>query len=177
MRNDMGTVTGSGTYAAGASVNVNATAKGGFNFMDWTENNTVVSTSASYTFTIQSNRTLVARFVTMPKVSLSVAPTTIGRTGTATFQVLVSTVNLSQPTVVSYSMEGSAVLGSDYILSGPVGDIVIPAGAPSASVTLQAITPRTTGKIKATMIVHSGSAYKLPKTAKARKKTVTIKSG
>ena len=57
-----GTVTGGGTYNQGASCTVTATANSGFTFTNWTENGAVVSTNASYTFTVTSSRTLVANF-------------------------------------------------------------------------------------------------------------------
>ena len=59
-----GTVTGGGTYNQGQSCTVTATANSGFTFTNWTENGSVVSTNASYTFTVTSNRTLVANFQT-----------------------------------------------------------------------------------------------------------------
>ena len=58
-----GTVTGSGTYNYGASCQVTATANAGYTFENWTENGTVVSTNANYTFTVTGERTLVANFV------------------------------------------------------------------------------------------------------------------
>ena len=57
-----GTVTGGGTYQQGQSCTVSASANSGFTFTNWTENGSVVSTQASYTFTVNSNRTLVANF-------------------------------------------------------------------------------------------------------------------
>ena len=57
-----GTVTGGGTYNQGASCTVTATANSGYTFTNWTENGTAVSTNPSYTFTVTSNRTLVAHF-------------------------------------------------------------------------------------------------------------------
>ena len=51
-----------GSYNAGASVTAKATANTGYTFVNWTENNTPISTDASYTFDIASNRTLVANF-------------------------------------------------------------------------------------------------------------------
>ena len=57
-----GTTSGGGTYAAGSSRTVTATANSGYTFSNWTESGSVVSTSASYTFTLNSNRTLVANF-------------------------------------------------------------------------------------------------------------------
>ena len=57
---DGGTVTGGGTYNQSQSCTVTATANSGYVFTNWTENGTVVSTNASYNFTITCNRTLVA---------------------------------------------------------------------------------------------------------------------
>ncbi len=57
-----GAVTGGGTYQQGQSCAVHATANTGYTFTNWTENGNVVSTQANYTFTVNSNRTLVANF-------------------------------------------------------------------------------------------------------------------
>ncbi|MCR5588157.1 MAG: T9SS type A sorting domain-containing protein [Bacteroidales bacterium] len=57
-----GTVTGGGAYQHGASCTVSATANNGYTFANWTENGNVVSTNASYTFNVTSDRTLVANF-------------------------------------------------------------------------------------------------------------------
>ena len=57
-----GTVTGGGTYSHGASVTLSATANTGYNFVNWTENGNVVSTSASYTFTATAAGDYVANF-------------------------------------------------------------------------------------------------------------------
>jgi hypothetical protein len=58
-----GTVSGVGTFAEGSSVMVTATPNGSRNFVNWTQNGKVVSTSASYTFTMPSaNVTLIAHF-------------------------------------------------------------------------------------------------------------------
>ena len=59
-----GTITGGGTFAGGSSDTVTATANSGYTFVNWTENGSVVSTSASYTFTLSGNVTLVANFST-----------------------------------------------------------------------------------------------------------------
>jgi hypothetical protein len=57
-----GTATGGGAYDPGASATVLATANRGYHFVNWTENGVQVSTSLSYSFTVGSNRTLVANF-------------------------------------------------------------------------------------------------------------------
>ena len=57
-----GTVTGGGSYASGTSVTAVANANSGYEFVNWTENGSHVSSSTSYSFTIAANRTLVANF-------------------------------------------------------------------------------------------------------------------
>ncbi len=56
------TSSGSGLYNEGTSVTVTATPNSGYTFTNWTENGTIVSTNASYTFIIKSSRTLIANF-------------------------------------------------------------------------------------------------------------------
>ncbi|MEQ1854162.1 MAG: hypothetical protein ABMA01_21535, partial [Chthoniobacteraceae bacterium] len=46
-----------------------AEAKPGYIFTNWTEGGTVVSTSASYSFTSSVNRALVGNFVTLPTLN------------------------------------------------------------------------------------------------------------
>ena len=57
-----GSVIGAGTYSEGTDVTLKAIANEGYKFLNWTENGTVVSNQASYTFVISSNRNLVANF-------------------------------------------------------------------------------------------------------------------
>ena len=57
-----GTISGAGEYNHGASCTVTATVNTGYSFANWTENGSVVSSDANYTFTVTSNRSLVANF-------------------------------------------------------------------------------------------------------------------
>jgi hypothetical protein len=50
-----GIVVGGGTFAAGSSQKVTATAYSGYSFVNWTQNGSVASSSASYSFTLNSN--------------------------------------------------------------------------------------------------------------------------
>ncbi len=61
-----GTVTGGGSYQQGATCTVTATANEGYYFFSWMENGEEVSASASYSFTVTSNRNLVAFFMANP---------------------------------------------------------------------------------------------------------------
>ena len=56
--------TGAGTYNSGASITVIAQPVTGYAFQRWTENGNQVSTSASYPFTVNGNRNLVAVYQT-----------------------------------------------------------------------------------------------------------------
>ena len=57
-----GTVTGVGLYDHGATATLTATAAASYSFINWTENGEVVSTEASYSFTVTKERTLTAHF-------------------------------------------------------------------------------------------------------------------
>ena len=57
-----GTVSGSGQYEEGVTATVTAVANEGFRFLEWTEAGTQISTEASLTFTVTSDRTLTAIF-------------------------------------------------------------------------------------------------------------------
>ena len=86
-----GTVSGGGTYQQGQSCTVSATAETGYTFTSWTENGSVVSTNANYTFTVNSNRTLVAHFSAQAPntytINVSANPSNAGSvTGGGTYQ-------------------------------------------------------------------------------------------
>jgi len=58
-----GTVIGGGTYQGGQTCTVTATANTSYTFTYWTENEALVSTDATYSFTVESDKALVANFV------------------------------------------------------------------------------------------------------------------
>ena len=57
-----GTTSGAGSFNAGSSVTATATANTGYTFVNWTDNGTIASTNATYTFTLNANRSLIANF-------------------------------------------------------------------------------------------------------------------
>ena len=61
-----GTVSGAGTYLALATVNAVAHANAGYNFVNWTEAGTPVSTATNYSFTLAAARSLVANYALIP---------------------------------------------------------------------------------------------------------------
>ena len=112
-----GTVTGGGTYIEGVSCTVTATPNTNYTFTNWTENGTVVSTNASYTFTVNENHSLVANFTYVPPtytVSVSANPTNGGNvTGDGTYTegqicTITATAN-SGFTFINWTENGSYV--------------------------------------------------------------------
>jgi hypothetical protein len=76
-----GTTSGDGAYFNGASVTVVATPNAGYSFVNWTEGGVVVSVAASYTFTANPSRTLVANFARIThSISTSASPSQGGST-------------------------------------------------------------------------------------------------
>lgn len=57
-----GIASGGGTFSSGTSVTVSAAPSDGYTFAGWRENGAIVSTDASYTFTVSANRNLTAVF-------------------------------------------------------------------------------------------------------------------
>jgi len=57
-----GTVTGGGSYAFGEVTTVTAEPSDCYKFINWTKNGVIVSTNASYTFTVIESTTLIANF-------------------------------------------------------------------------------------------------------------------
>ena len=81
-----GSVSGAGTYTSGSTCTLRATPASGYAFTNWTSGSTVVSTNATYSFTVNSNRTLKANFVRTYTITASANPTAGGTvTGGGTF--------------------------------------------------------------------------------------------
>ena len=59
---EAGTVTGGGEYEETDEITVKAVANEGYEFVNWTEGETVVSTEANYSFAVLADRALVANF-------------------------------------------------------------------------------------------------------------------
>ena len=57
-----GTVTGAGSYEEGSSCTLTAAANEGYTFVNWMKNDAVVSSNATYTFTVMEAATYIANF-------------------------------------------------------------------------------------------------------------------
>ena len=98
-----GTTTGSGSFNYGASVTVSATPASGYQFANWTEGGTSVSSNASYTFTVSGSRTLLANFSLIPKVLILT-----GSDGTALHNNDVIAINNSDAGTLTIRVEANA---------------------------------------------------------------------
>jgi Divergent InlB B-repeat domain len=110
-----GTTSGDGTYASGAGVTAKAIPTTGYTFTNWTENGSIVSHLASYTFKLNGNRTLVANFTTTPvTITTSSSPSTGGTTsGGGTYasaaNVTVKATANRGHTFINWTQSGSVV--------------------------------------------------------------------
>ncbi len=108
-----GTVDGGGPYEEGASVTVTATSNAGYSFVNWTEGDVEVSTSAAYGFTMgAADRPLMANFqVATPPVMVSAA-----RTDNTHITVTLSKncVNLTKANNGGFTVEETGSPGTTY---------------------------------------------------------------
>ena len=162
-----GTVAGGGTFASGSSDTVTATPNSGYMFANWTENGTVVSTAASYTFTLTANRNLVANFTVNPvnyTIALSASPSAGGtvsgggtftagtpRTVTATANSGYTFANWTENgTVVStaasytFTLNGNRNLVANFTVN-PVNYTIAVSASPSAGGTVSGSGTFTSG--------------------------------
>ena len=68
----------SGVFNSGESCSLSATPAEGYSFISWTQNGELVSTEASYSFTVTENRDLVANFAMNLSITVSVNPAEAG---------------------------------------------------------------------------------------------------
>ena len=94
-----------------------------------------------------------------PSVSIAVSPASVSEDGATNFTFTVTrSLNLSSSTTVNITTSGTATAGTDY--TGAVATVVIPAGATTATFT---IDPTVDGTVEAdetvTMTVAAGTGY------------------
>ncbi|MBO7618766.1 MAG: hypothetical protein J6T22_16395 [Bacteroidales bacterium] len=111
-----GTVTGSGSYVPGSTCVVTATAMGEYTFMYWTENGSVVSSDANYSFTVSTDRNLVANFSLPLNITVSANPTeggTVLGTGAYDYGTTATITATANPGYVflRWTLNGSVVSG------------------------------------------------------------------
>ena len=105
---------GAGVYPSNSICALAASANPGWGFQKWTQNGIQVSTAPNYTFTVRSNRTLVANFIPAFTLTTSVSPVYGGSaSGDGTFNsnsvVLVTATPSIGFTFVNWTEFGMAV--------------------------------------------------------------------
>ena len=72
---ETGTVEGAGKYEEGTEITLTATPAEGYEFVNWTKDEEVVSTENSYTFVVTADIALVANFELIPPIKYNVSVT------------------------------------------------------------------------------------------------------
>ncbi len=149
-----GTLTGAGTYTHGQTVTLTATPATGYTFTKWTENGTQVSTSATYTFTATSNRTLVANFTANSyTIAASVTPANSGTligAGTYTYgqTVTLTATSATGYTFTNWTENGTLVSTSAIYTFTATSNRTIVANFTANSYTIAAsVTPANSGTL------------------------------
>ncbi|MBP5556100.1 MAG: fibronectin type III domain-containing protein, partial [Bacteroidales bacterium] len=115
-----GSVSGAGTHTACSNVTLTATPSTCYKFVNWTENGSVVSTSASYTFVAQANRTLVANFTPIT-LTLSTTPSAISCVDQGTEVTLTASSNVSPSYNWSYTGTAGSASSNTYTVTPAEG--------------------------------------------------------
>ncbi len=119
-----GTTSGGGSIANGTPVTLTATANSSYTFANWTENGTVVSASASYPFTVNGNRTLVANF-TAGSSTARMFDWAKGAGGTLEEHVGGLTTDAAGNSYVTGYFQGTATFGTVSVTSAGSYDIFL----------------------------------------------------
>jgi len=93
------------------------------------------------------------------------------------FTVSASAANPAGPITVFYTLSGKAKVGTDYSVSGTVGQVVIPTGQKSANIVVTAfndILKESSEKVNITLT--TGSGYTLPKGKGQKKAAILIQN-
>lgn len=121
----LGTVSGGGTFLTGTEVTVLAIPKSGAVFVRWWEGGNVVSTSASYAFTLLSPRSLLAEFAVGFNVAASSAFAPGGSVSGAGGYASGSEVTLTATAAAGYAFafwsEGGLPVSGGPVLNFPAG--------------------------------------------------------
>lgn len=132
-----GTTTGAGTFTYGQNDTVKAVANNGYTFTNWTEGQTVFSTSANYGFIVTANRTLTANFTLNQ-------PTTFKVSGTLTYD---NSANTPLTATKVYLKNAAAII--DSAVTDTAGNFVFRSVA-NGSYTLDASCTKEWGGVNST---------------------------
>jgi len=165
-----GTTSGGGIFANGASVTVVATANPSYAFVNWTENGTPLSPAASYTFTANASRSLVANFTATCTITARASPGaggTVSGGGTYNSGLNVTVIATANPgyAFLNWTENGSPVsTAPSYSFVASADRTLVANFTPVYTVTLSA-SPSAGGTVTGAGTYTSGSNVTVVATA------------
>jgi hypothetical protein len=151
----VGSTTGptTGTYNQGQSCTVYAVANSGYYFANWTENGSVVSSSANYTFTVNGNRTLRANFtqIVIPTVTTNDVTNIQQTTATGGGNVTNSGGATVTARGVCWSTSTNPTISNSHTTNGT--------GTGSFTSSMTGLTPGTLYHVRAYATNSAGTGY------------------
>lgn len=156
-----GTTTGDGVYKSGDVVIVTANANPGYLFANWTEGGTVVSASASYSFSAGADRALVANFLAL--VAATASPVAGGTITGAGAYAVGSPVSLTAASNAGYAFvnwtENGAVVSAsaayNFNIAAPRALVANFALTPPSLAIGQAVAVKNGGKVDVTVTIQN----------------------
>jgi len=141
-----GSTSGGGSFDAGTSQTVTATANSNYHFVNWTEDGNEVSTNPSYSFTLNGDRNLVANFELIPIVN--------AQTPTISAQPQGAAVDVGTPVTLSVSAsvtDGGTLsyqwYADDSAISGATGSTYSPPTATAGTTSYYVVITNTNNSV------------------------------
>ena len=184
-----GTVTGAGEYKHGTEATLVATPNAGYAFVNWKKGEEVVSSEASYTFTVTANTDLVATFA--PEETHEVTVSYIcnsnpipGHVATTLAVGVTTPSTITAPAITNYKFDswtlGSGVQAVDdkanpiQITTLAEGEYTLVANYTKIELTYTVKVPEGTEKCYIAGEMNSWSFQEMTPTANANEFTITI---
>ena len=184
-----GTVTGAGDYKHGTEVTLVATPNTGYAFVNWKKGEEVVSSEASYTFTVTANTDLVATFAPEETHEVTVSyicnSNPIPGHAATTLAVGVTTPStITAPAITNYTFNGWTLgtgVQSEDKTANPIqittlaeGEYTLVANYTKIELTYTVKVPEGTEKCYIAGDMNSWSFQEMTPTANANEFTITI---
>ncbi|MFO7842721.1 MAG: BspA family leucine-rich repeat surface protein [Bacteroidales bacterium] len=170
--NNACTIIGTGEYSEGTEVTLTATVNTGYTFVNWTEDDTEVSTDAEYTFTATDDRILVANFIPDSyTISASVEPENSGSiTGAGDYNhgtsvTLTATANTGY-TFVNWTEDGTEVsIDAEYTFTVTANRTLVANFSLNSYTISASAAPENSGTISGAGDYDHGTSVTLTATA------------
>ena len=169
-----GSVAGAGTYTHGQTATLTATPQSGYAFVNWTKDGNVVSSNASYSFTVTESGSYVAHFTSGTHVvTTSVSPAIGGQaTGAGTYAHGASCTVVATPnegfTFVKWTVNGQQVSTQASYTFTVTENIHLKANFVPASCTITAeASPEEGGEVSGAGVYEYGDECTLNATPNA----------